>query len=238
MVVLDLSRLDDVALMDLRDDFESLPRPWRELAVLAQCCSEPAHVLARLPLGRRDRLLLQVRGHLFGGHVDAECRCETCGERLDLTFDLARVLAATSDQEAHGELRRGEQVLRLRAPDSADIAAASEHEDPEGAILSRCVEGGDARGALDDPTVRDEIARTLAAIDPDAEITLTTPCPGCGATAEHVFDPAGFLLAEIVAHTDRLLAEVDQLARVYGWNESDILALGPRRRRRYLEITS
>ena len=111
--------------------------------------------------------------------------------------------------------------------------------DPETTLLMRCIEGvEDAAALLGDPALRQAIGRQLAALDPDAETRLTGTCPACGAACETVFDTAGFLLAEIVAYTDRLIDEVDQLARVYGWREADILALGAGRRRRYLELTS
>ena len=250
MMSLELSRLDDRALMGLRDDFESLPRPWRELAVLAVCCDEPLVSLARLPLGERDHLLLRVRRSVFGRRVDAEGRCDACGERLDLSFDISDLLHATdaADGTPDSNLDGGSpwtdvQVdglrLRLRAPDTDDIAAAVSTSDPELTVMARCIEElDDANTLLQDARVRASIAARMSEIDPRAELTLTTDCPQCAARCEATFDPAGFLLAEITSYTDRLIDEVDQLARVYGWSEADILALGGRRRRRYLELTT
>jgi hypothetical protein len=34
----------------------------------------------------------------------------------------------------------------------------------------------------------------------------------------------------------RILQQVDALARVYGWNEAEILSLSQKRRQRYLEF--
>lgn len=249
MVSLELSRLDDRALMDLRDDFESLARPWRELAVLGACCDEPLVDLARLPLGERDCLLLRVRRHLFGRRVDADRRCHACGERLDISFDVDDLLGATEIKRAEDTVRSdvhrptavefeaAGMTLRLRAPDTGDVAAAVAAPDPELAVLMRCIDpANDA--VLQDSRVREAIAVRLAEIDPGAEIALSSTCPQCGAPSETIFDPAGFLIAEITAYTDRLIDQVDQLARVYGWTEADILALGARRRHRYLELTS
>jgi len=39
------------------------------------------------------------------------------------------------------------------------------------------------------------------------------------------------------ARAQRLLREVDALAHVYGWTESEVLALGERRRAAYLALT-
>jgi hypothetical protein len=239
MVALDFSRLHDSALMDLRDDIDSLSRPWRELAVLAECAGAPMATLAQLPLGSRDRLLLEVRAHLFGRRVDAEMRCDRCGERLDLSFDAGGMLGAADGSLDDRELVHGSMRLRLRLPDSTDVAAACLAPDAEDVMLSRCVdEPAFDVAALRDSDLRTAIAHRLAELDPQAELRLTSTCPACAATCDTLFDPAGFLLAEIVAYTDRLLSEVDQLARAYGWRESEILALGTRRRRRYLEMTS
>lgn len=255
MMALELSQLDDPALMALRDECDSLPRPWRELAVLAACCDQSLVSLARLPLGERDHLLLRVRRSVFGSRVDAEGRCDHCGERLDLSFDvndlldtdLAGNLPGAGDKAAsiaHGprlcDFERNGVTLCVRAPDTEDVAAAAAAPDPELAVLMRCIEPSDDRSSelLQDGRVREAIAARLAEIDPRAELTLTTVCPRCAEPCATAFDPAGFLLAEITAYADRLIDEVDQLARVYGWSESDILALGARRRRRYLELTS
>ena len=80
------------------------------------------------------------------------------------------------------------------------------------------------------------VASRMAALDPQADVRLALDCPGCGHRWEPELDVAGHVLAEIDAHATRLLAEVHGLARAYGWSEGDILALSPRRRRRYLEL--
>jgi hypothetical protein len=254
MAAIDLLRLDDRALMDLRDDFESLSRPWRELAVLAACSGDTLDSLARLSLGERDRRLLRLRRALFGRRAEGESRCEACGERLDVSFDIGELLAATRgiDEEAERQVREVDGVndrrfvefdasgmtVRLRAADSGDIAAAVDDPDPELTVLTRCVEQVETiSDLLRDSRVREALAAKLTEIDPAAEITLSATCPHCGASCDTPFDPAGFLLSEIVAYTDRLVDEVDQLARIYGWSEADILSLGPRRRRRYLELS-
>ena len=63
-------------------------------------------------------------------------------------------------------------------------------------------------------------------------------CPECGAHFETPFDPPAFVWQELSTLANRLLWEVDQLARAYGWPEADILALSPTRRRAYLEIAA
>ena len=53
-----------------------------------------------------------------------------------------------------------------------------------------------------------------------------------------LFDIGAFLWSEIEACASRLLAEVDALARAYGWRERDILAMSGIRRAAYLDMVS
>ena len=70
----------------------------------------------------------------------------------------------------------------------------------------------------------------------DGEVELS--CPACqhGWSAE--LDIAAFFWTEIAAQAQRLLREVDALARVYGWREADILAMSAARRQAYLELVA
>ncbi len=51
----------------------------------------------------------------------------------------------------------------------------------------------------------------------------------------HIFDTGAFLWLEISQTARRLLDDVHQLAWAYGWPESEILAMGQRRRQAYLD---
>ena len=63
-------------------------------------------------------------------------------------------------------------------------------------------------------------------------------CQGCGHEWAAVFDIVTFFWAELVAQAKRLLREVHQLARAYGWRESEILAMSSQRRHTYLELVN
>ena len=53
---------------------------------------------------------------------------------------------------------------------------------------------------------------------------------------ELLFDIAEFFWTEISAQAQRLLREIDALARAYGWTEHEILSLPAQRRQTYLEL--
>jgi len=80
------------------------------------------------------------------------------------------------------------------------------------------------------------LSEPLSALDPQAEITIDAICPSCDEPVSALVDAAGILLAELTDGDDRLLREVDALARTYHWSEAEILGLDVRRRRRYLEL--
>ena len=61
-------------------------------------------------------------------------------------------------------------------------------------------------------------------------------CLGCGHPWQPLFDIATLLWTELTNLARSLIEEVDALASAYGWSERDILALGGRRRRAYLEL--
>jgi hypothetical protein len=84
--------------------------------------------------------------------------------------------------------------------------------------------------------VRAELAQRVAASDPFADITFDLSCPECGAGWESPLDAGAFVWARLRSAARRLLGEVDELARAYGWSEEQILSLPPQRRASYLEL--
>jgi hypothetical protein len=221
----------------------------RALGLLATTApGTPVEELARLPIGARDVGLLRLRSALFGDLVEAVCDCPSCGEWLEVSFDLRDLPsddAAVPGDDA-GPARRltldGQQV-EARPPSSLDLlAAAGEADLPAArrALLRRCLTAaGRAGGGSADPLpaeLAEALAPQLEALDPLARVELELGCAGCGHGWTAVFDIAGFLWTELDAWAARIVREVHTLARAYGWREADILAMSPRRRQTYLEL--
>jgi hypothetical protein len=76
----------------------------------------------------------------------------------------------------------------------------------------------------------------MAELDPQSDVELSLSCPNCGHAWRAPLDIASYFWSEVEAWAQRLLLEVHQLARGYGWSERDILAMSARRRRAYLEM--
>ena len=233
-----LLRLDDSALLDVSERASGVARPWRELIVLAAACGTPVADLATLPIGQRDRLLLELRARTFGDRLDCEASCPACGAHLELALSAAELCepAAPAPATDFDVLVDGERIT-VRLPDSTDIAASAQEPDRAGAMLfDRCIAREQPDGAQPlGPWAREALAARLAALDPMADLQLDLRCPACDHTWQASFDPAGFLLREIEAYAAGLLDDVHLLGRAYGWRETDILAMSPMRRHQYRE---
>lgn len=205
-----------------------------------------------LTVGQRDEALLSLRESLFGSHVIASATCPSCRELLDLEFELNEIRISGNDAPATGQaagrevlsLPFGSVVVRYRVPTLDDLTAASntdEVEDFRRALIERCVvsvrRGGTEVHVADaSDSVLEAVAEAMAAADPQADVELTLSCAACGDTWMGTFDIGSFLWSELDAWARRLVEEVHALATAYGWRESDIVAMSPRRRRLYLEL--
>lgn len=186
--------------------------------------------LAALPLGRRDRMLLDLRARLFGPTLQLRAACPRCAEAVEAALDVhpSDPVALPADHA----VAAGERTIRFRLPTAADVAAAADSGDPQAALLARCVL--DPRAALADDDAA-AVLSAMAALDPDADITLALTCPACDHAWSASLDVVEFLRAELAAWSTRFADEVDALARAYGWSEADILRMSPARRHLYLD---
>ncbi|HEY2800171.1 MAG TPA: hypothetical protein VGI85_06230 [Chthoniobacterales bacterium] len=199
--------------------------------------------LADLSIGERDARLLQLRTLVLGSRAEGFAECPQCTERIEFPFDTGAFTPhpeGRSPAFAVNGLRSGEPPRPangssgLRPPTSRDLALVVAAEDEEQALrilLKRC----GARSDLPNDAIEAASCALLEA-NPQAEITLDLECPGCAHRWELLFDIAEFFWTEISAQAQRLLREIDTLARAYGWTEREILGLSAQRRQTYLEF--
>jgi hypothetical protein len=221
----------------------------RALALLAAASPQTAwEELGALPLGERDRRLLELREGTLGRAIESVARCPGCGEPLELTLDTRDLLAGPAVVETveESELIRDGLALRFRLPNSFDLLAAERCAGVEEArrlLAERCVVEA-RRESMPVPAAdlaEEDVAALAAALaeaDPGAELLLELRCPACERGWWELLDVAAFVWAEVEVQARRLLREVHVLARAYGWREADVLALTPRRRRLYLEMVT
>jgi len=205
--------------------------------------------LATLPVGRRDAQLLRLRQAAFGDRIEVLSECPGCAAQTEIELGCDELLASEPAADVSGEhtLEADGYVLTYRLPHSFDLAAIASMTDVGAArsrLLERCVrvagapEGEAAEvSRLPDAAVT-AVSEAMAALDPQAELLLDLVCPECGHAWQSQLDIVTVLWAEMSAQARRLLMEVDQLARAYGWTEDEILRLSAARRATYLELVA
>jgi hypothetical protein len=228
----------------LAEETEGLTPARRTTLTLARCLERlgdesPVSLQSArtLTAGDREAILLHLRRATFGEKLTSVLRCPRagCDERMDLELRVSDLLVAPPDEpaEVHSLMTEGEEI-RFRLPNGADLEEAAElaQTDVDAAarlLLERCVLS---------PSVPDAraLAAKMAELDPQAELILELTCTKCERPFTALFDTASFLFGELAARRGALYREVHQLALHYHWSESDILALTPARRRRYLDL--
>jgi hypothetical protein len=221
----------------------------RALTMLAAAFPElDRNRLAAMSVGRRDSHLMDARQVNFGSWVSGVVECPGCGELLEWALDLDDLRSPRNDavEEVPNRFTLEGYEITYRSPDSTDLAAvvrAGDVASGRAALLRRCVLEASTEGVKIEPTSLPKtvvlgLATEMETRDPQAEILLDFECPACGVCWQFLFDVLEFLWADIQTHTRRLLGEVHDLARAYGWSETDILEMSPVRRRFYLEAAT
>lgn len=193
---------------------QGLPPGDLAASLLACACPELSpEQRDALPVGERDRLVLDLRERTLGPALRARAECPACGESLALELHTAELRAPPPKYaDTDRELERHGFRLRLRPPSGRDLAAAAADPcDPRSALLARCVRA--ERDGVACPIehvpadLRTEALERLAALDPQADVRLGLRCPAC----EHMWT-AGLDLADGL--TRELLAWAEGLASV------------------------
>ena len=194
--------------------------------------------LADLTIGERDMRLLRLRMAMFGGSTDGSSECPQCGERVEFSLDIRTLADAGEFAEPAREIEVRGISMRFRLPTSRDLAeavTAPDHFSGVRLLIERCVIEPRLPKEVSDEVV-EALSDAMAKADPQAEIIISLGCPNCGKHWELIFDIAHFFWNEIAAQGQRLVYEIDALARAYGWTEREILSLPLQRRRTYLEM--
>jgi hypothetical protein len=235
--------LDDASLLALWERALPLPPAARERE-LARCFAPGA---APATLGAQRALLLEalaleLRGS--GGRLGLTSRCAQCGEVLEFAVDPAAIATTASAAPSEGELVGEGWRLHYRAPGPDDFVDAARSDDADrfaAQLLQRCVPEAECGGTAVAPqalpaSALERLDARLQAADPLARIGFDLVCPTCEHAWTAPFDAALALWSRVQIAAEQLLADVDALARRYGWREADVLALTPLRRRAYLQL--
>jgi hypothetical protein len=181
---------------------------------------EPATETGALAAADRDRLLAALYRCLWGDQVTASHDCAACGSPYDLEFRLS-ALEASLSASREPAVAVGPRAIR----DADDIV----FQLPDAAAEDAAAAGGPAglaamAAAIADLPV-DVLAGRLDVLAPIIDVDLAASCAECGHGASLRFDLQSFALQRLLDERERLLADVDVIARAYGWSLEAILGL-------------
>jgi hypothetical protein len=209
--------------------------PVDRALTIAGCYTDlDRRALAALSIGERDALLLEIRRLVAGDRLCGICRCEACGEGNEFDLDAAVLPRPAAPPDRVVTAMVGGRNLRVRLPNSFDLAAVVDAPDDDAAtraIVERCL--------LDEVPIDDHVVgavdRAMEAAEGVAAVAVNFACSACGAANRAPLDIASFLWVELAERIARVVDDVDILASAYGWSEADILAMPERRRALYVE---
>ena len=206
------------------------------------------NTIRRLLVGDREFLLLKLYQLTFGNNLLAwlNCPAEGCGESLEFPIFLdACVIEACPITSRIWQLKtseKGDCSIRFRLPTGGDQEALSNCCDAEGDILQQrilracCAEADSTRVENLSPEERSCIEYQMNRLAPQFEVEVEASCPDCGSDFSTHIDVPFLALAEMKLTEAELDREIHYLAWHYHWPETEILALTPGRRRRYIDL--
>lgn len=206
------------------------------------------HEVPPASLGMRNVALLELRSRLFGQAQGLRCNCPHCGAVSEFSVDcdaLSRSLLPAAEARHPQRLELEGWHIEFRLPEAADLRAASNRSLDEDCFvqamlqrcISRCEHEGQARPPQDLPApVAQALSQRMEALEPGASVSFELSCPECRQPWAATMDVGDVLWSELQTRAERLLLDVDALARAYGWSEAQVLALSPTRRAAYLQL--
>ena len=214
----------------------------RALTILAAASpGTTREALADLSIGERDARLLELRAMVLGPRAEGFAECPRCAERLEFPLETAalegRALSRPADVCTPHEIETNGTTIRFRLPTSRDLAQVVSAPDSSHGLrrlVESCVFSPNASDLPDE--IIEAISAAMLEADSAAEVIFCVTCPACAHEWDLLFDIADFFWTEISVQAQRLLREIDALARAYGWTEREILNLPAQRRQTYLEM--
>jgi len=202
--------------------------------------------LEQLPIGVRDRLLLEIRRTLFGSRLDLTVRCRPCRQTLEFAISVEQLLELPAPAAFDHSLHVEDYEVSFRLPNTRDLAAAVGAQSIEHAratLLRACTRSASRGGAPIDlerlpAEVIDAVAERIGELDPQADISFKLQCDRCHRELEASLDALHCLWTELRGYAERIQHEIHLLARAYGWSERTILEMTAARRHRYCQMVT
>ena len=167
-------------LLDLWERGDGRSGIEKALLCLSVDGARPDVDLADLPLGERNRRLLEVCQRFLGSKIAGYLECPSCGCGIEFELEPASFLerAVGASGESHGVLHVDDYVVEFRSPTSADLARVSSSASVDDArerlietCLMRCERTGVEVAARALPVhVIERVTDALHELDPMCQI--------------------------------------------------------------------
>ena len=214
---------DDAAVLDVWERSSALERALARARAAGADGDEPVEAASAAARGARRRGCLRS-GRRCSGAGSRARRGAAPATNASSWSSTGEGLAATRRRRLMTGTRRTRGVRSGRRQHRHRGCARRRRS--AAAILERCMRPADGAGRC-----RKSFARRPSTphgrSGPRRGAWLEATCPACGSASTVLLDPAAIVVEEVDRHARRILREVDQLARAYGWREPDVLALGP-----------
>lgn len=168
--------------------------------------------------------------------VQARCTEPACAEAFEMELPLAALVDQAQDSVPLKVVLPENRTVSLRPPTGEDLrhwhgARYASRQEAVAAMIGALVIDGPVTSADEQA-----LAKALSAWDPLVAFTVSCQCPVCDVDNDVQVDLESIALARLDARQRALLQDVHQLASHYGWTESEVLAIAPARRARYLAL--
>lgn len=238
---------------DLNVNFDQYPPPFIVTSLL-QCCTVVKEggvpdqgFYWDLTVGKRIECALTIATLKSEERLAVELQCSNsaCREEIEVDVPVRELidLQRHADEEGLVELKIEGQSVPLRKPTGRDQLewlklSFSDDTDALRTIIQTLAKDGENFAHLLRVPISDVLVGTLGKSmeesDPLVGYTLTAHCPYCEGEDAYQVELQELVLRRLREAQTNLIASIHKIALRYHWNEPEILAIPPWRRRRYI----
>lgn len=241
-------------LEDLEIDFHQMRRPELEMQILECCISNREGTKLdrtffwNLEIGKRTEYLLTLASLSNSSKINVNLRCSNleCQRQMEITIPLLEITRLQQQSENQKtKIAIANEKFSLRKPTGNDQRLWLEQHFPD--------EGSATLAMVQSLLVSEQIStfqqvysqeqhwietlnQIMEEIDPLVNFNLQVNCPYCGSENLQNFDIGAWALQQLYGVQQQLMLSIHRLASHYHWSESEILAIHPERRSRYLAL--
>jgi hypothetical protein len=226
--------------VDLDLNFGQSDRPGLVTTILAHC-GEPADAPFwwSQPVGVRTVTLLRLVAlteHRADLSLNGRCGADGCGESFEFTLPLLSLPGGTASDSPLQVQLEDERTLTMRRPVGEDLRRWRDAQPGSRAAMLRVMLDSLVLAGQVESEDEAAVSAAISTMDPLVDFAVSCQCPACGAPNEVAIDLEGLALERLANRQTALLQEVHRFALSYGWTESEVLAVPPSRRGRYLRL--